>query len=172
MNNILKIVLAVVVLGAVTYLGMSYPKVMLGVASPVGATNSDAKIASIAMLPRSTTATSTSILNSDATDRIVTDAGVTCTGLTNMFGNSATGVATFRWVAATSSTAAPATIIPSTLSAMDVTVATSSVDGFTATSTYTSAFSRRWNANSYMVFETNATSSAAACTPFVHYVAS
>lgn len=172
MNNTITNILLAVLIVLVGYAVFFAPHV-LGAASPAGATNLDAKVASVAMAPISRTATSTSILNSDGTDRIVTDAFVSCTGLTNMNGVDTLGLATYNWTAATSSTPAPtASIAAAQLAAMQVTVATTTSDGYTATSTYTSPFSRRWNAGSYMVFQTNGTSSAVSCTPGVHYIAS
>ena len=144
-----------------------------GTGSPAGTTFSNAKIAEVAMAPTSATATSTSIRNSDASDRYVLDAGVFCSGLTTMFGLTNSGLSTFQWYAGTTSSAAPTTSIAGNLLlAMNVTVATSSAVGFTATSTYTNANSRVWSAGSYMTFQTNGTSTAASCTPFVHYIGS
>lgn len=138
-----------------------------------GATFSNAKVAAININPQGITSTSTSLLNTDANDRIVTDAFVTCSGLGTMFGSDAAGVAAFQWYMGTSSVAAPtATLAARTLLAGNFTVATSTTDGYTATSTYTgtAVFGRRWNAGTYMVFQTNATSSAAQCQAGVHYL--
>lgn len=167
-TNILLAVLVVLAIYALFFASHAF-----GAASPAGSTNNDAKVASVAMAPTSRTATSTSILNSDASDRIVTDAFVSCTGLTSMNGADTAGLATFKWTAATSSTAAPApSVIDASLAAMNVTIATTTSDGFTATSTYTNVYARRWNAGTYMVFQTNGTSSAVSCTPGVRYIAS
>lgn len=137
-----------------------------------GSTFSSAKVAAININPQNRTSTSTSIYNGDASDRIITDAFVTCTGLTNMFGATDAGVINFQWGAATSSVAAPTnSILNNALSAMNITVATSSADGYTATTTYTSAFARRWAAGSHLIFQTNATSSSASCQAGVHYLA-
>ena len=144
-------------------------------ASPTGATFSTQRIAEIVMAPTSVSATSTSIQNTDSNDRIITDAGVSCSGLTTMFGLTSAGLVSYQWVAATSSTAAPTVSVmgsANALALMNVTVATSAASGFTATSTYTSPFARIWNAGSYLVFQTNGTSSAASCLPFVRYIAS
>lgn len=139
-------------------------------ASAAGTTFNTAKIASISMAPQTVTSTSTSILNGDANDRIVLDAGVGCQGLGTMLTMTG-GTDALHWYAGTSSSAAPtSTIAAAALLAMNVTVATSSTVGFTATSTYTSPFARIWNAGSYMIFQTNATNTTATCTPFVHYI--
>lgn len=173
MNNTITNILLGVLIVLVAYSVFFKASQVFGAASTTGATNTDAKIASIAMAPISNSATSTSILNTDSSDRIITDAGVSCTGLTNMFGQTSAGLATYNWTAATSSTAAPtASIASAQFAAMQVTVATTTPDGFTATSTYTSPYARRWNAGTYLIFQTNGTSSAASCTPFVRYIAS
>jgi hypothetical protein len=144
------------------------------ITSPAGTTFSSAKVAAINISPQSITSTSSSIYNADASDRIVTDSFVTCSGLGNMFGSDTAGVAAFQWYIGTSSVAAPtASLAARTFLAGNFTVATSSTDGFTASSTYTGTvvFGRRWNAGSYMVFQTNATSSTAVCQAGVHYLA-
>ena len=167
-----KFLLGVVVLvAAIAVGGYFFPKVGFG-APAAGNTFGSAKLSAVNINPQSITSTSTSIYNSDPNDRIVTDAFVTCSGLTTMFGATAAGVDAFRWYAATSSVAAPtASIANASLGAMNMTVATSTSDGYNATTTYTNAFSRRWNAGSYMVFQTNATSSGATCQAGVHYLA-
>lgn len=139
--------------------------------SATGTTFNTAKITEIVMAPTSNAASSTSVLNGDASDRYVLDGGVSCTGLTNMFG--AASLAEDLWYAGTSSVAAPtASISGRALLAMKVSLATSTTYGFIATSTYTNTFARIWAAGTYMVFETNATSSAVSCQPFLHYIGS
>lgn len=142
--------------------------------SSTGTTFSTAKIAEVVMAPQSVTATSSSILNTDSSDRYVTDAGVYCTGLTTMFGmNGAGGLVTFDYYAGTTSSAAPTAAVTSNpLLAMRVSVATATPNGFTATSTFTNPYARVWNSGSYLTFQTNGTSSAAICTPYVRYIAS
>lgn len=142
--------------------------------SPAGTSFNTSKVAAINISPQSITSTSTSLLNSDASDRIVTESFVTCSGLTSMNGSTAAGVSTFQWWAATSSTAAPtASVFNAPFAAMNITVATSSGDGFTSTSTFTgtAVYARRWSAGTYMVFQTNATSSSAVCQAGVRYLA-
>lgn len=141
--------------------------------SSAGASFTSAKVAQININPQSITSTSTSLLNTDASDRYVTDGFVSCKGLTNMFAADAAGVATFNWTAATSSTASPVPSIASNaFASMQVTLGTSTSFNQTATSTYTVPWGRIWTAGTYMVFQTNATSSTAACTVGVHYLAS
>lgn len=173
MNNYFKTLVAVLILVAI-YGGYVYPKMVqqIVVGSVVGSTFNNAKVAAINMTPSSASATSSSILNTDASDRIVTDAFVTCSQTPgNNFAPNG-GVATWIWQAATTSTNAPATLGSNSVNqALFVTVATSTADAYTATSTYTIALTRRWATGSYMTFQPNATSSTAVCNVGVHYLA-
>lgn len=140
--------------------------------SPSGTTFSTAKIAAININPQSVTSSSTSLFNGDASDRMVLDTYVSCSGLTNMFGGTGAGLATYDWYMGTSSVAAPTgTIAGNTFLAARISVATSSPGiGFTATSTYTSSPTRLWRAGEYMVIQTTGTSSAAVCNAGLHYI--
>lgn len=161
-----------VIIGGFIWGAYQYPLAPVNEGSPAGTSFNSAKVAAINISPQSRTSTSSSLYNGDASDRVVTDAFVTCSGLTNMFGADAAGVADFRWWAATSSVAAPTVSVADSIgNAMNMAVATSTSDGYNATSTYTGVFARRWKAGSYMVFQTNATSSTAVCQAGVHYVA-
>lgn len=144
----------------------------LAQASPAGTSFSTAKIAEAVLVPTTSGAgaTSTSILNTDANDRIVTDAGVSCTGATAaVFGTGS--VAEWSFKAGTTTTANPPALGVAGSLAMNVVMATGTYDGFTATSTYTLPAARRWATGTYMSFTTNATSSVIVeCTPFVHYL--
>lgn len=163
--------LLIVVLAGITWAGITFPKQIQFGASATGSTFGTAKIAEVVMAPQSRTATSTSILNSDSSDRVVLDAGVNCSGLSNMFGSTSGGLSTYQWYAGTTSSAAPtASIASNALLAMNVAVATTTSAGFTATSTYTNPYARIWGAGTYMTFQTNGTSSATVCQPFVHYI--
>lgn len=169
---ILSFIGILVVAGAI-YGAYQYPKNIQLAGSVVGTVFNSAKVAQININPQSITSTSTSIQNTDTSDRIVTDGFVSCSGLTNMFGSTNAGVATFNWTAATSSTAAPApSIAANSFAAMQVTLSTSTTYNETATSTYTVPWGHIWTAGTYMIFQTNATSSGATCTVGVHYLAS
>jgi len=169
--TVVGIVLAAAI-GVAAYLHADALKSFVSFGSAAGSSFNSAKVAAININPRSITSTSTSLYNSDASDRIVTDAFVTCSGLTNMFGATSAGLSTYQWYAATSSVPAPtASVANVPLAAMNTTVATSSDNGYTATTTYTNAFARRWNSGTYMIFQTNGTSSAATCQAGVHYLA-
>lgn len=140
--------------------------------SPTGSTFSTARIGEIVQTPVSAAATSSSIQNTDANDRVILDAGVYCEGVGNWFAQTGAGLATLSYWAATSSTNAPSTgIIGAPLAAMNVTVATATSKTYAATSTSYSNFARIWNTGSYLTFQPTGTSTTAVCTPFVHYIA-
>lgn len=144
------------------------------IGSPVNTTFNTAKVAAVNITPSSNTATSTSILNSDTSDRIITDAFVTCSNVGNVFAQTAAGLASagWNWQAATTAAATPATLGANANLAMNVIVATTSAaDAYTASTTYTQVFNRRWGTGTYMTFWENATSSSAVCQAGVHYLA-
>lgn len=169
-NILLALGITMVVFGAY-FFPMVKETVELG--SAPGTQFGTAKVAQVNINPQSITSTSTSLYNSDGSDRFVTDAFVSCSGLTSMAGATAGGVATFNWTAATTSSPAPtATVATRALAAMQVTLATSTAYNLTATSTYATPWPRIWRAGEYMTFQTNATSSATACTVGVSYIQS
>lgn len=170
--NYLKYSLGVLVLGGILWAGVTYPEVKnIVLGSAVNSTFNSAKVASVNITPSSSSATSTSILNTDASDRIVTDAFVTCQSVASVFAQDGLGVSGWLWVAATTSTAAPAVLPATAFAAMNVVVGTSTADAWAATTTYTSPFARRWATGTYMTFWQNATSSTATCQGGVHYLA-
>lgn len=155
----------VVLLGAVLLTGLG---VLGGVAtSSAGRTVNAGDTATIVMVPSSASATSTSIQNTDGKDRAIESTVVACSGLST----ADTAVSALVLKAATSSTAAPATITNTNL-VLSTQVATSSSDLFVASTTPGStaaAANRIWAAGSYLSFSLNATSTAT-CTLGVHFV--
>lgn len=143
------------------------------IGSPVGTTFNTAKVAAINLSPQSSAASSTSLFNGDASDRYVTDAFATCTGLTTSFGTDALGVATLKFFAGTSTTAAPgASIADRSFNAMNVSLGTSTAYNYVATTTYTVPWGRIWTTQTYLIFQSNATSSGMTCNVGVHYLQS
>ena len=172
MKNIL-ITVALVVAIALGVGAYFYPESVQSLGSAAGTQFGTAKIAQVNINPQSRTSTSTSLYNSDQSDRYVTDAVVSCSGLTSMAGATGAGVATFNWTAATTSAAAPtASIATAPFAAMQVSLGTSTAYNMIATSTYTAPWGRIWRAGEYMTFQTNATSSTATCTVGVKYLQS
>lgn len=184
MNNYLKAVLVVVVLGAITWAGLTYPKALhsVGVASPVATTFNDAKVAVINFNPLAAPATTTSILNTDATDRIIVSAFSYCQGMGTSGSPGGTGVIpAVTLQAATTSTAAPVNISTLTNFVFNTTIATSTVvTGNTVLPSQYQAsttppvlgdIGRIWKAGSYLTFFVNATNTAA-CQVGVTYLGS
>lgn len=184
MNTNTKIVTGVVGVVAVVIaflLGKSLTNTILlpsnqSVGSAVGTTFSTARVAQVNITPSTGTATSSSILNSDDSDRIITDGFYSCSGMgSSQTAYTGAGLTSSGLIlaAATSSSATPnASSFVLGSYALNVVVATTTVsDSYIATSTYTAVFTRRWAAGSYLNFFFNATNTAA-CTVGVHYLAS
>lgn len=170
------IISAIVLTFVIACFGLLYPKydaslTASGTSSTSGVTNNSAKIASITMALSS--ATSSSILNTDATDRIVESGFYSCDNLTTVLAPyTGGGFAALSFEAATTSAAASsATAVTNANAAFKSTVATSSSFGFVASSTYAAAFPRVWATGSYMTFWSNATTTAS-CTIGLHYISS
>lgn len=152
--------------------GLSYPHQSAVVGSPVGATFNNAKFAGIVFAPATGSATTTSILNTDGSDRKIEDFTVDCSGVgTSLTAYTGTGLSGLSFTAATTSTASPVTV--SNTNSLVMPVATATVDVFnqTGTATSTPALSRVWASGSYMTFVSNATNTAV-CTVGVDYLGS
>jgi hypothetical protein len=151
------------------------PQKQLAGASPAGSSFSNAKFAGKAVAPATAgeNATSTSILNTDANDRIVTVIRAGCQNIgTSRTAYTGAGLSAFTLSVGTSSTAAPAAIPSVLVGGGAVTIGTSTVQYAVASSTSGSEKNYVvWPANSYMTFWFNATNTAA-CTVGVDYLAS
>lgn len=161
-------VVGAVVLVLFVWGAYQYPKeVQLTAGSSAGSTFQSAKIAEVVSDATYTGASTTLgyVLNGDASDRVVIDAGAFCTGLASA--SSAVNIYNFR-----AGTSTNVFNIPSATNlAMNVTLASSTSQRYVATSTYLgSGIQQVWATGTYMVFTINATTSAT-CTPFVHYIA-
>jgi len=141
--------------------------------SAVGATFNSAKIAEVIIAPATGSATSSAILNSDASDRIIESATYNCSGVgTSFTAYTGAGLQALTLRAATSTSAS---VIPSgTNLVMGATVATSTPNQYEASTTpgLTSTVANRiWAANSNLVFFFNATNTAS-CEVKVNYMGS
>lgn len=168
---VLAVVAALVGVGFYTYGGNSNGTG--NSTSVAGNTFNAAKTAMIVWSPISASATTTSILNTDANDRIIKQAQYSCTGLTNSFAQTAAGVAALIFQAATTSASAPANFSGNTNFVLNTTVATSTAELFVGSTTpgaTASSFVRRWGAGTYLTFSANATSSAQTCVIGVDYL--
>ena len=125
------------------------------------------------MAPATSAASSTAILNSDASDRKIESFVADCSGVgTSLAYLTGTGLTSTGWNVnmATSSTGAQLT----NASALTMFIPTTTPDAFNsigAGTTTPSAAQRVWAAGSYLVFTFNATNTAS-CVIGVHYLAS
>ncbi len=167
------IVAAIAVVAVVSVAGLFYPKSVFNAgSSAVGSSFNSAKIAATNISLAAAGATSTAIRNTDASDRIVTEAFATCSGIgTSLTAYTGTGLVALKVDAATSSTSVISGNSNDVFGSGGATIATSTpTDAFTNNTTFATAFTRRWAAGSYLVFSSNATNTAA-CTVGVKYLA-
>ena len=170
MNNTLKIVLGVVVLGVITYLGMSYPKSVTSVISlgSNSGTNTDAKQVEAVAWDLST-GTSTSVLI--PSNMTASQFQLSCTGVgTSQTAYTGTGLASVTIKLATTSTSYSSntptsnTLVSNTNLAVSTTLATSSAITTIASTTQAvggaSGVSQLLLGGSYATFFTNATNTA------------
>lgn len=178
MNKTTLGLIAVIVLIVGVVAGHSFWPVHLspaGAQNPSGTTYGSAKFAGVVADMSTTSGTSTSILNTDATDRFITSWKFACEGVgTSQTAYTGTGLAAWTVKVATSSTASPATLTGAASVANSFTLATGTTALLVSSSTpqtATSSFAAIWNAGSYLTFSTNATNSAV-CTVGGDYIGS
>lgn len=168
MNKITTILL----LGVIALVGglyfrnsiVNYSTNVQGVSSP-GATNSSAKEYTVTMAPATLSATSTSLLNTDGTDREIISSVTACTSVGNSF-TSVTGAGLANWIVQMStSTSNGGGLQGNNNFASNITISTSSPWVFVASSTETfpTYVARVWPTNTYLNILFNATNTAA-CT--------
>ena len=174
MTTLTKSTLALVcavVIGGLIWGAYQYPKSSLLAGSTSGSSATQ-HIATFAFNPTTGSATSTSVLNSDTQDRVITGSNVFCSGVgTSKTAYTGTGLAQLLFSMATSSTASPNTLSNTNYVLSDV-IATSSTEAYTASTTVTTpstADYRRWAAGSYVTVASNATNTAA-CIVNVSYL--
>lgn len=175
-----KIITAVVgiVIGLVAGFFLFDSENVLSLVSTSNSTTfSSAKIAEVGFSPATGSATSTSILNTDSNDRIVTGSFFYCNNLgTSYTAYTGAGLTSLGvlFKAATTSTAAPATVSNVNL-VLSATVATTSAGSSVYVASTTTPFpndvGRLWASGSYMTFFSNATNTAT-CVVGVQYLAS
>lgn len=146
-----------VLLGVAAFFGYSP---FLKIVQNFGTTSGNAasqKIAQWSFNPSSTSATtSSSLINSDGQDRIVSGVDVTCSGVTT----ADTSVANWTFLVATTSASAPAGFANSNY-VFGVNISTTTSEVFTSTTTITKADTRRWASGTYLTVSANATDTAA-----------
>lgn len=163
MTKYILALIGAVILAVAIYGAYQYPQQMQLVGAIIpGTTANTSKVAEISWSLLSPTATSTSILNTDAQDRIVINSEVFCSGVgTSGAANGGSGgLSSLIITVATSSTAAPAS--NQNLNTWNNTIPTSTPEVYVSTSTnpVNGADGRRWAANSYMTWTANATNTA------------
>lgn len=169
-TKIISVVVGILaVLGAVAFFGYSsfLKTIVQQFGSPVGTTFNTAKIVAVNMSPATAAASSTSILNTDASARWVANYGMAaCTGVAT----AGTSVSIFNVQAATTSVANQG-LQGNTNVAINLNIATSSSFVNASTSTPSTAIGSYWAAGTYMTFLFN-TTNAAACTVEMDYLGS
>lgn len=174
--KVLLVVLALVAVGGYYFPGSQIvhdQSVTYG--STTGTTFNTAKVAAVVFTPATGSATSTSILNTDASDRKIQSFFYDCSGVgTSLTAYTGAGLTSGGLIFsyATTSTANPNT--PQTTNAINLTVATSTPDSYNiigAATTTPTALQRVWATGSYATFSSNATNTAS-CVVGVNYIAS
>ena len=154
--------------GAVAvYVKYTTPTVSFG--SPLGSTFNTSKLATVDMAPATSAASSTSVLNTDASTRYVKSAEIGCSSLAT----AGTSVATLTVTAATTSVANEG-LQGNTNNVYVATVATSSTTFVMSSSTTQLAsgfLNAVWPAGTYLTFLFNSTE-AGTCVVGVTYLAS
>ena len=177
----ISLVCAVVITGAI-WGAYQYPKaIQVVVGSAVGSKFSSAKIAAVAMVPSTRTATSSSVYNGDESARWIQSGFVSCAGVTTVY-TDLTGAGLAGWsISAATTTTDSQGLQANTNHALNLALGTSTpwlnLASTTASTTYPSGFSTNilglngyWPASTYLTFLFNATSSTATCTVGVNYI--
>ncbi len=135
-----------------------------GSASSTGTYNNGVGVSSITLLPTTANGTSTSILNSGASDRAIIGTNVMCTGVgTSQVFGSGSGLLSAGWtLTAATTTGASAGLGANANYILNTTLATTTGLVYNASSTEgVLAFnSRLWPVNTYLTFNFNATNTA------------
>lgn len=166
---IFALVAALVIVGAI-YGAYQYPKASQNAGTVTLNQVSGLSGAAVTGFNLNSTATTTSIQNTDSQDRIIITTEAFCSGLgTSQTAYTGAGLAALTFQAATTSTAAPASLGGNTNYLMNSTIATSTSESYTSTSTPVIPDARRWAAGSWVTFSTNATNTGS-CIVDVKYV--
>lgn len=171
------IVLVVVIIGGYYYPigGTTVVQQLVGGTGTAGSTFGTAKYAGVIMNPSApgTNATTSSILNSDATDRYVLSTEIGCETIgTSLTAYTGAGLASLTVSIATSSATTPAP--KPSIRVGSIGIGTSTPPFTFASSsqlTATSSFGSIWTTGTYMTFDFNATNTAT-CTVGLRYIGS
>ena len=156
-----KIYIAIAIVFVVAVFGLFYPKVKgsFGAVSSSGAYNSMTSWSSITLTPSSNAATTTSILNSGASDRAILGSYTMCTSEVAVGLPLTSGA--WAMTAATTSTSSLG-LQGNTNYIANITIATTTGTTFVASTTegVIANWSRIWPVNTYLTFALNASSTA------------
>lgn len=177
-SKIIKIVGAIVVLAAIVG-GYSYPHItqLGGASSSAGASFNTAKIATIEFSLATANSTSTSILNTDGSDRIIESVKYSCPSLgTSFTGWTGAGLTNLLFNAGTTSTSGAQVTSGRLLINAVISTTTQPITYLSSTTPGISGVSgndwvRVWNSGSYFTVTSNATNTAT-CLVGVSYLAS
>jgi hypothetical protein len=174
-TKIISVVVGVLaILGTVAFFGYSpfLKTVVQQFGSPVGTTFNTAKVATVEMSPATNAASSTSVLNTDASTRFVESLNAACTGVGTSYTNlTGTGLAALTITAATTTVAnAGAQGNSNTFTGTVATTTAFSLLSSVIASTG-AAMNYSWPSGTYLTFTFNATNTAA-CIVGVNYLAS
>jgi hypothetical protein len=171
MKNKIIIGIVCLVLGALVGYNLSSPS-FRGISTSTTSVFSTAKIAEVGFIPTTASATTSAVLlNTDATDRIVTSAFAFCNGVgTSQTYLIGTGLAGLTFVMGTSSSVANS--LPN-VSSWALAISTSTSYAYTSTTTepVSGPQGRIWASGTYWIINSNATNTAS-CVAGVHYLAS
>lgn len=165
---VLAVVVGVAIVGAYLYPGSTNTTIEQTIAgSPVGTNFANAKVAATNYTPSSSAASSTSILNTDASTRYVTDNFVDCNGVNGQ------GIT----IQAATTTVSSQGLQANTNLAMNTfgTTTTTATNFYTASSTAPNpaGVGLLWPSNTYLTFvATSSAFNSGVCTVGVHYLAS
>ncbi len=152
-----------------TYVQVNVP--VGGSSSAAGTSNLGSREAAVVMLPLTASATTTSILNTDGSDRAITSSSAFCTGLGTS--NAFTGGALASLlVQMSTSTVGFAGLQSNANYAGNLTIATTTstyYTGASTTETFPQYFGRIWPSNTYLNITFNATNTGT-CTVGVKYM--
>ena len=164
-------VLVLAIIGAYLYPKQIKPTV--GAVSPVGNTNASRRIATIVMVPLTSAATTTAILNGDSQDRAVTDEFAYCTGVgtSNAWSAAGSGGALTALLLQMSTSTASGNAGSNTNFTANLTVATATPFVYVSSTTVPAPndVGRYWPSNTYLNITFNATNTAN-CTVGVSYL--
>lgn len=163
------------VLGAVAFFGFSpFLKTIVKDFGTTSGTSGTQQVATFAFNPTIASATTSSVLNGDTQDRVVTGSDVACSGVgTSKTAYTGAGLAAVTFTMSTTSTANPAALTQTNY-VLNATFATSTTDSYVSTTSANVVNSAtgngvRWQAGSYMTISSNATNTAA-CVVGVKYI--